>query len=132
MTGLAADIPAEAMTRFTAAEARLYPMAMTDVDGYQRATTLVGLVATELRHSCGDISTVLERRGELISLLPELASVAALSLGNLPADAVVDAASALRCRELQAAAAAESFAARMNATPKDGRLVDDVAPGDAS
>jgi hypothetical protein len=94
------DIPDDAMARFTAAEARLYPLAMTDPAGYQVATTLVGLVARELRRSCADISTVLERRTELIGLLSQLAAAAGLSVGGLPADAVVDAASALRCREL--------------------------------
>ncbi len=132
MAGLAADIPAEAMTRFTAAEARLYPLAMTDPAGYQRATTLVGLVANELRRSCADIAAVLERRVELISLLPALASAAKLSLGDLPADAVVDAASALRCRELRAAGAAEAFGARIEAAREAGVewLVDEADPAD--
>jgi hypothetical protein len=94
------DVPVEAMARFTAAEAHLYPMVMTDPAGYQLATSLVGLVANELRRDCAEISTVLERRAELIGRLPHLAAEAGLSLGGVPADAVVDAASALRCREL--------------------------------
>jgi len=102
MVGPAGDIPAEAMARFTAAEAHLYPMVIMDPAAYQLATSLVGLVANELRRSCTDISTVLERRAELISLLPHLAAEAGLSVGGLSADAVVDAASALRCRELRA------------------------------
>ena len=43
------EIPAEAMARFTAAEARLYPMALTDPAGYQLATTSSGSSPT----SCG-------------------------------------------------------------------------------
>ena len=96
------DVPVEAMARFTMAEARLYPMVMIDPAGYQLATSLVGLVANELRRECADVATVLERRAELISQLPHLAAEAGLSVGGLPADAVVDAASALRCRELRA------------------------------
>jgi hypothetical protein len=96
-------IPVEAMARFHAAEARLYPMALTDPDGYELAASLVGLVADELRRSAADLSSVLERRSELLGLLPRLAEQAGLNGNALPADAVVDAASALRCRELGAA-----------------------------
>jgi hypothetical protein len=102
MIGPLSAIPAAAMARFVSAEGRLYPTALTDVDAYQRATSLVGLVARELRSS-SDIAAVLERRPELIGRLPTLAASAGLSVHGLPADAVVDAASALRCRELQAA-----------------------------
>lgn len=102
MIGPFPGIPAQAMARFVSAEARLYPTALTDVDAYQRATSLVGLLARELRSST-DIDAVLGRRAELIARMPALAASAALSLHGLPTDAVVDAASALRCRELQAA-----------------------------
>jgi len=95
-------VPVETTTRFAAAEARLYPMVMTDPAGYELATSLVGLVADELRRDCADIGAVLACRAELISRLPHLAAEAGLSEAGLPVDAVVDAASALRCRELQA------------------------------
>jgi hypothetical protein len=100
MDGPVDKVPAETMARFAAAEARLYPMALTDPSGYERATCLVGLVADELRRSSGTTSSVLERRDELVGRLPRLAAEAGLVLGGLPAEAVVDAASALRCREL--------------------------------
>jgi hypothetical protein len=102
MLGPLSAIPAEAMARFVAAEARLYPTALTDVDAYQRAASVVGLVARELRSST-DIDAVLGRRAELVGRLETLATQSGLTLQGLPADAVVDAASALRCRELQAA-----------------------------
>lgn len=102
MVGPVGDVPVEAMARFTAAEARLYPMVMTDAAGYRLATTLVGLVANELRRECADIPEVLAGRDALISEVPQLASDAGLRAEGLPLDAVVDAASALRCRELQA------------------------------
>ena len=66
--------------------------------------TPLGMVASELRQQCTDLDSVLERRNELIAALPELAAEKGLELGGLPPDAVVDAASALRCRELQARA----------------------------
>ena len=104
MTGSPDPIPAAVLSRFTSAEARLYPMAMTDPDGYERAVRLVGMVANELRQQCADLQSVLERRNELIDALPEQAGAKGLELGGLPPDAIVDAASALRCRELQARA----------------------------
>ena len=104
MTGPAAALPPAVLVRFTNAEARLYPMALADPEGYERAITLVGLVADELREHCADLDAVLECREEQIAALPELAAVNGVELGGLPPDAVVDAASALRCRELQAQA----------------------------
>ena len=98
------ELPVEAMARFTAAEARLYPMVVSDPAGYELATSLVGLVVDELRRDCADVATVLARRDELIGRVPRLAAEAGLDPGGLPADAVVDAASALRWRELRATA----------------------------
>jgi len=97
-------LPPAWMARLTTAEARLYPMAMTDPEGYERGVRLVGLVAAELRQRSTNLSSVLECRDELVAALPELAAANGLQLGAIPADVVVDAASALRCRELQAPA----------------------------
>src|SRR5262245_29122834 len=94
------EIPVEALMRFTAAEGRLYPMALTDPDGYRLATTLVGLVVDELRSRDADVAAVLEGRSELVALVPRLAEKAGLDASGIPAEAVADAASALRCREL--------------------------------
>jgi len=102
----AGGLPPDARTRFRAAEARLYPMALMDPSGYEVVASLIGLVASELRRSSPDISSVLERRPALIGLVPRLAEraglVGDLLPADLPADAVVDAASAVRCRELAA------------------------------
>jgi hypothetical protein len=129
MVERAVGIPAVAIVRFIDAEARLYPMAMVDVAGYERATTLVGLLVAELRRSCPDIGSVLRRRSDLIVGLPAVAAGAHLSLVGLPSDAVVDAASALRCRELQAAGSAEALKARIDAAPAGQEwLVDEPDP----
>lgn len=95
-------IPPAVMLRFTAAEERLYPTALTDPDGYEHAITLVGVVADELRERCTDFDSVLAARADLIDRLPELAAEVGVESVRTPADTVVDAASALRCRELQA------------------------------
>jgi hypothetical protein len=96
-------LPAQAMMRFTMAEGRVYPLAMTDPEGYERAITLVGLVANELRETATDFAAVLAARDDLVERLPDVAQAAGVESADLPADAIVDAACALRCRELQAA-----------------------------
>jgi hypothetical protein len=95
-------------------------MAMTDAEGYQRATALVGAVVTELRQGSTSVSDVLRMREELMDRLPALAQVAALNLGALPPDAIVDAASAVRCRELQAADTAAAWQGRIAAAHAAG------------
>jgi hypothetical protein len=116
-----ARIPPEAMARFTAAEARLYPLAMVDADLYQRATALVGMLARDLRENCPDIEAVLGRRDLLLTLLPDQAALAGVSLAGLQADTVVDCASALRCREVQAQRAEASARARVDAARESGQ-----------
>jgi hypothetical protein len=100
--GTGQALPADAMLRFTTAEGRLYPLAMTDSAGYERAITLVGRVADELRATSADFGSVLAARTDLIERLPELARSSGVEMAGLPPDLIVDAASALRCRELQA------------------------------
>ena len=95
-------LSAEAMMRFTVAEGRIYPLAMTDPEGYERAITLVGLVANELRRSSSTFYAVLGARDDLIERLSDLAQGASAEPVGLPPDTIIDAASALRCRELQA------------------------------
>jgi|SoiMethySBSTD1v2_1073268.scaffolds.fasta_scaffold1087264_2 hypothetical protein len=95
-------LSAEAMMRFTVAEGKVYPLAMTDPEGYERALTLVGLVADELRKSSPTFEAVLAARDDLIERLPDLAQAASAEPIGLPPSTIVDAASALRCRELQA------------------------------
>ena len=95
-------IPPDAAARFTAAEARLYPLVMVDPDAYERAVTLTGMLSQDLRSTCADIDAVLQRRTALLPLLTEPTDQARPSLAGLNPETLVDAASALRCRELQA------------------------------
>lgn len=126
------SVPADALARFTAAEARLYPLAMVDAAMYERATNLVALTASDLRQTCPDVDAVLARRAGLITGLSEVASVAGLSLVGIPADTVVDAASALRYREVVAEHAAAEGRARLAAAREDGQewLVDEPDPSE--
>ena len=121
MLQAAGDVPPEAMARMTAAEARLYPLAMVDPSRYERATAMVGLVAAELRRSCRSVDEVLARREELLAALPRLSDDSGVGMADLvPAD-VVDAASALVCRQLQAHGAAATWHARIDEARRAGR-----------
>ena len=95
-------IPPDAVVRFTAAEARLYPLAMVDPETYERAVTLTGSLLKHLRATCPDIDAVLEGREALMLLLTETTDEARPSLIGFTPETLVDAASALRCREQQA------------------------------
>lgn len=95
------SLTAEVRLRFVIAEDRIYPLAMADPAAYEAAVSLVGLVANELTERCTDVKSVLQCRDELIATLPELATANGLDPSGISADIVVDAASALRCRDLQ-------------------------------
>jgi hypothetical protein len=120
------------LAKFADAEGRLYPMAIVDAACYERATGLVGLVVTELRRSCADIGSVLTQRSELIASLPALAAGAGLAAAGLPPDVVVDAASAVRCRELQAVATARATQGRIDEARSAGQewLIDEPDPAE--
>jgi hypothetical protein len=123
-------IPAEALARFTAAEARLYPTAVLDPEGYERTLGLCGLLLADLRSSCQDIEAVLQRRETLLALLPLRAAAAGLSVRGFEPETLVDAASALRCRELSAGTATADHEARLSAARAAGQewLVDEPDP----
>jgi hypothetical protein len=95
-------IPPDVEARFTAAEARLYPLVMVDPDAYERAVTLTGMLLEDLRSTCADVDAVLRRRTALLPLLTEPTDQTRPCLAGLNPETLVDAASALRCRELQA------------------------------
>ena len=125
-------MPADAVARFAAAEARLYPTAAFDPEGYERALELCGLLLTDLRSSCPDIEAVLERREALVTELPIRAAAAGLTPLGFEAETIVDAASAVRCREISASTAAGEHEARLSAARTAGQewLVDEPDPAD--
>jgi hypothetical protein len=120
----------DAVVRFTAAEARLYPLAMVDPEAYERAVTLTGTLLKDLRATCPDIDAVLHRREALMLLLTENTDAARSSLFGITPEILVDAASALRCRELQAEQDAAAAEARVAAAREAGQewLVDEPDP----
>ena len=124
---------AATLARFTAAEDRLYPLAMVDSDRYQQATALVGLTVADLRQTCPDLAAVLARREVLVAGLAAAAAESGRSLVGLQAETVVDCASALRYRELEAERAETAARERVTAAREAGQewLVDEPSAAEA-
>ena len=94
------ELPPETLARFTAAESRLYPLVLVDPAAYERAVAATGRLLAGLRARCPDIAAVLARRDPLVASLAGTAGEQPAELGGLSAETVVDAACAVRCREL--------------------------------
>ncbi len=129
---LSAAVSAELLARFRAAEERLYPLAIFDVERYQRGTALCALLLEDLRATGSDLATVRERHPALLARLPAMAAQAGLSLHGLDAHTLVDAAAAARCRELEHERARSAHAARIATARESGQewLVDQAAPAE--
>lgn len=125
-------LPPEEAARLRAAEDRLYPLAMTDVELYLRGTSLCGLLLDDLRATCPDIPSVLGRRAALLQRLPSVASESGVGLHGLQRDVLVDAAAALRCRELQALHLLTDREERIAAARAGGEewLIEEPAPAE--
>lgn len=95
------DRLAVARMRWRAAEDRLYPQLIGDPDAYQRVVELVGAVLGELRRhtrTVEDLAAVESQADAVLGALAAQRSAAAVVSGEL----LVQAACALRCRELLA------------------------------
>ena len=101
--GPEAAVPAAMIRQFTAAEAAVYPLAITDLDRYERAVTIVGLVLQQLRRDCPNVDALVEGRLAATKQATELANSEGISLAGLAPETLADAAAALRYRELAAA-----------------------------
>lgn len=123
-------IPPDAVARFTAAEALLYPLAAVDPIRYERAVSLTGELLEDLRQTCADIEEVLARRDALVLMLSERTDETRPGLTGLQPETLVDAASAVRCRELRAEQVAKEATLRIAAAKDTGQewLVDEPDP----
>lgn len=88
-----------ARARWHAAEDRLYPMVMTDPDGYQRVVGVVGALLDELRRRSRTVADLVELERDPDALLGGLPLAPPASL---PGDLLVQAACGTRARELVA------------------------------
>lgn len=118
-----------AESRFAAAESRIYPLAIADTEAFERATSLVGLVAVELR-ACSTVVEVVERLDEIVARLQQIAAAADIDTTGLPLLVVAEAAAALRCRELRSERAAAELRERIDRARADGQswLIDEPSP----
>jgi hypothetical protein len=91
------------MSRFTAAESAIYPLAMTDPDRYERAVVVIGLVLQRLRRDCSSIDALIEGLPTAAEQALGLATEQGISLAGLAPGVLGDAAAALRYRELASA-----------------------------
>jgi len=123
-------LPVDAAAQMRTAEDRLYPLAMVDVERYQRGTTLCGILLEDLRGHSPDLLALLGRRAPLLDRLPGLADEAGLSLLGLEPETLVDAAMALRCRELELERARAQQQERLTRARDTGQewLVDEPSP----
>lgn len=114
--GTAREAEVAATARWRAAEDRLYPIAMSDPDGYRGGLDAVHAVLEELRRSTATVA-------ELIAAEQAPARfTAALPAGSvLPVDLLVQAACGIRGRELAAAREGDRRAAAVADARAAGR-----------
>ncbi|MED7824812.1 hypothetical protein [Streptomyces chiangmaiensis] len=86
--------------RWRLAEERLYPLALSDTEAYQRALQRVGRVLAELRVNCHSVEDLLDVDNKPVESLS--AGSAEQSDDFIDARTVVEAACALRLVELAA------------------------------
>lgn len=96
---LPTPLPPALVARLQAAEAQLYPLGLADPDVFERATSLVALVAASLLPP-GDLDTLVDACPGALARLPDAAREAGLSVEGVPLGTVVDAALAMRVRTL--------------------------------
>lgn len=114
--GEARDVEAQASARWRAAEDRLYPIAMSDPDGYRSGLDAVHALVEELRRTAstfGDLIAAEAAPAPLLAVLPAGAV--------LPPDLLVQAACGVRGRELASAREHDRRAAAVAAARAAGR-----------
>jgi hypothetical protein len=99
-----ADVPAETLRAWDAAEARLFPLVMARPEEYERSLTLIQALLGWLRGRCQDVPALLAESARGPAIIAEAAGDPA----GLRGDLIAAAACAMRYRELVAAGAARS------------------------
>lgn len=115
MHGAAAEEAAQA--RWRAAEDRLYPVAMSDPDGYRRGLESVQALVGELRRTAGSLDDLIAVEADPQALLAALPA----DRPALPVDLLVGAACGTRAREVLAEREGERRAAVIATARAEGR-----------
>lgn len=106
------DRPARAVVAaWAAAEESLYGPLLSDPPAYERVVTLVGILVDHLRRTVSDVPGLVEVGARGIELVAEVAPE--LALPWVPLDAALQAACAMRYRELLAAQQREDRRTRL-------------------
>jgi hypothetical protein len=100
MAGVNDAALARARQSWRAAEARLYPLAMTTADGYQRALVLVAAVSEELRAVTTTVDDLLACEPEAARFVASASDATGTSVHGIDPDDVFGSAAAVRDREL--------------------------------
>jgi hypothetical protein len=111
------DGPKAAQERWRSAEDRLYPLAMTDPDGYRRGLESVQALVGELRRTAATLDDLVAAEAEPAPLLAVLPADRPL----LPVDLLVGAACSARAREVLAEQEAQRRASVLAAARAEGR-----------
>ncbi|HET8621258.1 MAG TPA: hypothetical protein VFM27_19965 [Acidimicrobiales bacterium] len=94
------DAVVRARQSWRAAEARLYPLAMTNVDGYQRALVLVAATCEQLREVTTTAADLLACQARAVEQVAEACDATGTSAQGLDPDDIFGSAAAARDREL--------------------------------
>lgn len=94
------DALAQSRRSWRSAEARLYPLAMTNVDGYQRALVLVAAVCERLRTDAATPEDLLRRQADAAEYVASACDATGTTSQGLDVDDLFGSAAAARDREL--------------------------------
>lgn len=122
MASMSDDDLARARQSWRAAEARLYPLAMTNVDGYQRALVLVAATCEQLRAVTTTASDLVGCQAQAVEYVAAACDATGTSAQGLEPDDIFGSAAAARDREL---AGEERRLARLAAIRKARSAGDD-------
>ena len=100
MASVRGDDLARARQSWRAAEARLYPLAMTNVDGYQRALVLVAAVCEQLRAVTTTAAELVACQPRAVEYVAQACDATGTSAQGLEPDDIFGSAAAARDREL--------------------------------
>jgi hypothetical protein len=100
MASMSNDALARARQSWRAAEARLYPLAMINVDGYQRALVLVAATCEQLRAVATTSADLVACQPRAVEYVAAACDATATSAQGLEPDDIFGSAAAARDREL--------------------------------
>jgi hypothetical protein len=112
-------VPPQLLSDWKSAEERLYPVVMVRPDLYERAVTMVRVVADELA-GCLDLAALVAAWGGAAEIVHRAAGEAGLDLDGLDAGLIAGAGFSMRYRELAGGAARNERLGRIRAAAEAG------------